>query len=113
MRNSKKGCYIALICVLSFIALGAFLLGVLGALNIIPEFWASLVGVLDCFFGIMFFAWEIYDDKVKESAIDNNDYDVVKKYGDKYFKNCKIVIGRQTNKNKGDVYNSDTIIINK
>ena len=113
MRNRKKGRYIALICVLSVIAFGAFSLGVLGSLEIIPGFWSSLVGVLDCFFGIMFFAWEIYDDKVKESAIDNNDYDVIRKYGSTYLKNCKVTIGKQINKNKGDVYTGETIIINK
>ena len=80
MRKTKKTGVIVGMVVLCIIAAVAVILGVLGALEKISNAWCDIIGVVDCMFGILFFVYELYDDKIKESAINNGDAEVIKKY---------------------------------
>ncbi len=80
MRKSKKGTYIAVIVLLGIFAILASTLGIFSAIGKIDSAWGNIIGTLDCAFGILFFAYELYDDKVKESAIACEDAQVIEKY---------------------------------
>lgn len=80
MRLSRKGLVIFAIAVFVFLAATAVVLGVLSVLGKISEAWCNIIGIADCAFGISFFAYELFEDKVIESKINNGDIDTIKKY---------------------------------
>lgn len=95
MRKSRKGPVIAAIVVLSILAGVAVVLGILGAFNVMPEVCCDIVGVADCMFGIVFFVYELYSDRLAVSEINSGDKETIKKYT----KQIPIRIGQQVNIN--------------
>ncbi len=83
MRVKSKGRIFAVILGLGILAGVAILLGILAATNVIGE-WGDvcvdLIGVFDCVAGLIFFAYEFYNDKVNEGKINDGDFETVKKY---------------------------------
>ena len=80
MRKSRRGVVIGVTAILIAIACCAIVLGVLSAFGNISGVWCDIVGVVDCMFGIVFFVYELYDDKIKESKINCGDVETIQKY---------------------------------
>ena len=110
MRKSRKGSVIVAIIILSSIAGIAAVLGVLGAVGIMSEVYCNIVGVVDCIFGISFFIYELYSDKLVVSEINSGDTEKIKKYTKEIPLIGNIIhIEKQENK-AGNVINSGTWI---
>lgn len=80
MRKSRKGVIITVIFVLAIIAGIAVALGALSVIGKISSSYCDIIGVADCMFGIIFFIYELYDDKIKESEINKGDSNIIQKY---------------------------------
>lgn len=104
MRQRRKGLVVIVIAILILLALTAMVLGILSAMGKISEVWCNIIGVADCVFGISFFAYELFDDKVQESKIDSGDYATI----EYYIK--KIKTGKIVNKGNGNFSNTGTVI---
>lgn len=104
MRQRRKSSVMIVIAILILLALTAMVLGILSAMGKISEVWCNIVGVADCVFGISFFAYELFDDKVQESKIDSGDYATI----EYYIK--KIKTGKIVNKGNGNVSITGTVI---
>ncbi len=81
MRKSRKGGVVAAIVILAMLAGIAVTLGILSAFQQINSVWCDIVGVADCTFGIVFFIYELCDDKIKESEINAGNQELICKYG--------------------------------
>lgn len=103
MRQRRKSSVMIVIAILILLALTAMVLGILSAMGKISEVWCNIVGVADCVFGISFFAYELFDDKVQESKIDSGDYATI----EYYIK--KIKTGKIVNKGNGNFNNTGTV----
>lgn len=80
-RQSKKPLVIGVMCFLSVCAVSAVVFGILGIVRGgVFEHVSDIIGIVDCVFGILFFTYELYDDKVKTSGIENGDAELIAKY---------------------------------
>lgn len=83
MRKSGKTRVKVGIVVLSVIAFVALLCGILylcGVLAEIGDVICNFLGIFDCVAGIIFFAYELYNDKLRETEINDGDYEYLKNY---------------------------------
>lgn len=106
MRKSRKNWIIAVMVALSFIALGAAVFGVMNAIGKISGAWCDIIGVLDCTGGILFFVYELYDDKIRETKINNGDVEEIEKH------TKEIPIKLYEQKNVGAQVNNGTVLGN-
>ena len=80
MREVKKSKIIGVISALFVVLLGSIALWILSIFGVLSQAWGELTGIVDLTFGITFFTYELYDDKLQESEILDGDAKTIKKY---------------------------------